>query len=123
MNKAILLGRITKDPELRKTKNEKEFIGFTLAINEFSKNEKFTQFISCYAWEKTAENMVKYVKKGDMLLVEGSINSKFEKIDDKQIQQTFVSVSKITYLSNSKNENDVKPMHTENEVEVDLWDE
>ncbi|AHI52364.1 single-stranded DNA-binding protein [Spiroplasma culicicola] len=74
MNSVNLIGRITKDPELRKSSGGKDYVAFTLAVNEFSGGNQFTQFVPCFAWEKTAENMAKYVKKGAQIAVEGSLN-------------------------------------------------
>ncbi|QGS51390.1 single-stranded DNA-binding protein [Spiroplasma tabanidicola] len=74
MNSVNLIGRITKDPELRTSSGGKSYVAFTLAVNEFGGGNQYTQFIPCFAWEKTAENMARYVKKGAQISVEGNIN-------------------------------------------------
>ncbi|QEH61222.1 single-strand DNA-binding protein [Spiroplasma chinense] len=74
MNSVNLIGRITKDPELRTSSGGKSYVAFTLAVNEFGGGNQFTQFIPCFAWEKTAENLAKFVKKGAQISVEGNLN-------------------------------------------------
>lgn len=70
MNHITLIGRLTKDPDLRYTSSGKPVCSFTLAVNRpFSKEE--TDFINCVAWGKNAENVAKYVVKGRQLAVEG----------------------------------------------------
>lgn len=74
MNKVILIGRITKDLELKHTNNSLAYCKFTLAVNKaFKKNE--ADFINCVVWRKTAENLVKYCRKGSQIAVEGAIQT------------------------------------------------
>jgi len=76
MNKAILIGRLTKDPELRSTSNNNSVCNFTLAVDRRFKNangEKETDFIPCVAWRNTAEFISKYFSKGVRMAVVGSI--------------------------------------------------
>lgn len=79
LNKVILMGRFTKDPELRSTSSGKSVCGFTLAADRnFVRQgeEKKADFISCVAWDKIAEFIFGYFKKGDMIAVEGSIQTR-----------------------------------------------
>lgn len=72
MNHITLIGRLTKDPDLRYTNDGKPVCGFTLAVNRpFSKDE--ADFINCVVWGKSAENVAKYVSKGRQLAVEGRL--------------------------------------------------
>lgn len=76
MNKIILLGRLTKDPEIRYTPTGKAVAGFTLAVNRPFKNEEGQQdadFIPVVLWGKIAETVGNYVHKGQRLLVEGRL--------------------------------------------------
>lgn len=66
MNVAILMGRLTRDPELKYTSNGKAYTTFTLAVQK-TKDE--AEFIDCVAWEKTAENIAEYFRKGNSLSV------------------------------------------------------
>jgi len=74
-----LIGRITDDPELKKTKNGKAYTRFSVATKEVfgssdGKKEN-TEFHQCVAWEKMAQNICKYVKKGQSILVEGPVRT------------------------------------------------
>ena len=71
MNIAILMGRMTRDPELRYTSNGKAYTTFTLAVQ---KTRDEAEFIDCVAWEKTAENIAEYFRKGNRILIQGRLN-------------------------------------------------
>ena len=76
MNRVILLGRLTKDPEIRYTTNGKVVATFTLAVDREFKNDKGEReadFISCVVWGKAAELVGNSCKKGHRLLVEGRL--------------------------------------------------
>lgn len=72
MNHITLIGRLTKDPDLRYTKDGKPVCNFTLAVNRPHSNDE-TDFINCVVWGKAAENVAKYVSKGRQLAVEGRL--------------------------------------------------
>ena len=78
LNKAILMGRLTSDPELRHTQNNTPVVNFTLAIDRaYSKDkEKQTDFIDVVAWRSTAEFAFKYFRKGQLVAVAGSIQTR-----------------------------------------------
>lgn len=73
LNNAVLMGNLTKDPELRYTPAGKAVVNFTIAVNENRKENEHTNFIRCVAWEKSAEFVNQYFKKGSKIIVEGSI--------------------------------------------------
>ena len=76
MNKAILVGRLTKDPELRATTSGVSVTSFTVACDrKFVKQgeERKADFINCIAWRQSAEAISRYFKKGDRIALEGSI--------------------------------------------------
>lgn len=75
MNRVILVGRITKDPEIRYTSNDVAVCQFTLAVNRRFKSNDGTEadFINCVAWRKNAELLGNFVKKGAQIGVEGQI--------------------------------------------------
>jgi single-strand DNA-binding protein len=85
-NKVVLIGRLTKDPELRYTStNNLPVVSFTLAVNRpyaVQGNDKNADFINCTAWRKQAENIHKYVGKGSMVAVEGKLQTR-DYMDDK----------------------------------------
>lgn len=74
MNKAILIGRITKDPELKRAGNG-SYVNFSLAVERkyLVKGERVVDFINCVVWNKPAENLAKYINKGNMIAIEGRI--------------------------------------------------
>lgn len=79
LNKAILMGRLTRNPELRHTQSNTAVASFTLAIGRDRKgqnNERQTDFIDCVAWGKTAEFVNQWFTKGMMAIVVGRIQSR-----------------------------------------------
>ncbi len=79
MNKVILMGRLTADPELRQTPNGVSSCRFTVAINrpfvDKATGQRNADFISCIAWRQTAEFVSRYFKKGSMICVEGTLRN------------------------------------------------
>lgn len=76
LNKVILMGRLTRDPELRATQSGTQCAHFSLAVERDFKSqggEKQTDFIDCVAWRNTAEFVSKYFTKGRMAVVSGSL--------------------------------------------------
>ena len=79
LNKAILMGRITRDPELKYTQNNLPVVQFTVAVERnraAQGQEKQTDFINIVAWRKTAEFVSQWFTKGMMIIVEGAIQSR-----------------------------------------------
>lgn len=109
INKAILIGRLTKDVELRYTQSNIACATFDLAINngkDKDGNDRQADFIRCVLWEKQAENLAKYTHKGSQVAVDGSI--KTESWSDEQIGQkkyrTYVLARTIQYLDSKRTE-------------------
>jgi single-strand DNA-binding protein len=73
-NKVILVGNLTRDPEIRYIGSGAAVTKFTLAVNRRSKQGEETDFIDCVAWEKLAETCNTYLKKGSSCLVEGRLS-------------------------------------------------
>jgi len=73
-NKIILVGNLTRDPEIRYIGSGAAVTKFTLAVNRRSKQGEETDFIDCVAWEKLAETCNTYLKKGSSCLVEGRLS-------------------------------------------------
>ena len=76
MNKVILIGNLTRDPELTETQSGVKLCRFTIAVNRPYTNgdgERQTDFFNCTAWRGTAENVAKYCKKGNKIAVTGSL--------------------------------------------------
>ena len=98
MNKVVLIGRVTKDIEVRKTNSGKSFTRFTLAVNRRGKDAG-ANFITCVAWEKTADLLGAYVKKGNQIGICGRIETgKYEDRDGKTVFTTDVMVEEMDFL-------------------------
>ncbi|MBQ8002433.1 MAG: single-stranded DNA-binding protein [Clostridia bacterium] len=79
LNKVILIGRFTRDPELRSTPQGTSTCSFSLAVDrnyQSASGERQADFINCVAWRQTAEFISKYFQKGNMVCVEGSIQTR-----------------------------------------------
>lgn len=74
-NRAIIIGRLTKEPELKQTTNGKSVCSFTVAVNRRYSREE-TDFLDCVAWQKTAEFLCRYFHKGGAIGVEGAIQTR-----------------------------------------------
>lgn len=78
MNKVMIMGRLTADPELRQTAGGTEVCRFTVAVNRNFKNAEGSydaDFISCTAWKNTAVFVSKYFAKGQMIFVDGTLRT------------------------------------------------
>lgn len=107
MNKVILLGRLTKEPELRHTPQGVSVCSFSIAVNRrFAKEgQQDADFINCIAWRNTAEFITKYFRKGNMIAVVGSIQTRiWEDANGKKQYATEVIVDE-TYFTGSKENN------------------
>lgn len=76
MNKVELIGRVTKDLELRYTQSQKAVLSFTIAINKRINGESSTDFINCVAWNNIAEFISKYFNKGQAIAVIGRLQNR-----------------------------------------------
>lgn len=101
MNNVILIGRLIRDPELRYTTSQMAVATFTLAIDRPTKadREKETDFPRIKAFGKTAENCEKYLAKGRMVAVQGSLQTgSYEDKDGKRVYTTDVIANRVEFL-------------------------
>lgn len=105
INKAILMGRLTKDPELRRTDSGKAVCKFSIAIsNGYGENAQ-TDFINCVAWNGTAEFVDKYFSKGKMIGVVGRISTRsWDGSDGKKNYATEVVANEVSFCESKRNE-------------------
>ena len=85
MNRVMLVGRITRDPELRTSPNGVSFTAFSIAVNRQFANaqgERVADFINCVAFNKQAENLARYIKKGGLIGVEGKLQTRTYQAQD-----------------------------------------
>ena len=107
LNQIILVGRLVKDPEIRKAKNGTSYSYITIAVPRSYKNvngEYETDFIGCTLWKMMATNTKEYCKKGDILGVKGRIESKVYEKDDETKYKLEVIAERITFLSSNNHE-------------------
>lgn len=102
MNKAILIGRLTKDPELRTTPTGRNVCQFAIAVNRAFTNangEREADFINCVVWDKQAENLARYQKKGNQIAVDGRIQTRnYDDKDGKKVYVTEILATNISFL-------------------------
>lgn len=98
MNKVLLTGRLTRDPELRYTPNNKAVCSFTIATNRpvVRDGEKTADFINCIVWGKTAENLSKYQSKGSLIGIDGRLESR--SYDDKDGNKRYVTEVQVEHI-------------------------
>lgn len=108
MNKVILIGRLTKDPDLRYTQSGTAVASFTLAVNRRFANqngEREADFINCVAWQKAAEFVANYFTKGQQMALEGRLQVRsYDGDDGKRRWVTEVVVEQMEFVG-SKNDN------------------
>lgn len=104
MNSVALTGRLTFDPELRKTPQQQSVCTFTIAVDRRIGNKQNADFISIEAWNKTAEFVCNYFKKGDGIEVIGSIaTNQYKDRDGRNVFKTYVLANAVSFtLSNKK---------------------
>jgi len=88
MNKAILIGNVGKEPEIRKTQSGISVANFSLATSKKIKGEDKTEWHRIVAWDKLAEIVEKYVHKGDKLMIEGEIETRDYEKDGQKVYTT-----------------------------------
>lgn len=109
MNHIILIGRLTKDPELRYTPNGVAVSNFDLAVDRPTTNangERETDFIRIVAWQKTAENCANYLKKGRLVAVEGRLQIRSYETQDGQKRRVAEVVANFVQFLERANQED-----------------
>jgi len=109
INRTVLVGRLTRDPELKYTANGAAVASFTLAVNrQFtnSQGEREADFINCVIWRKAAENFFKFTNKGSLVGIDGRIQTRnYENQQGQRVYVTEVVVDNFSPLeSRSKSE-------------------
>lgn len=108
MNKVQLVGRLTRDVELKTTASGVSVCSFTIAVNRRFKNpqgEYETDFINCVAWRQGAELLAKHFKKGNTVGLVGSIQTRnYDNKDGQKVFVTEVSVEEVHFVESKKSE-------------------
>lgn len=115
MNRVELIGRLTKKPELNYTNSNKALTRFNIAIN---RDKEHTDFIPVVVWEKQAENVCKYLDKGKLIAIEGTIQTgTYEDKDGNKRNSFDILAHRVEFLEN-------KQESTKEEIkEVDPYEE
>lgn len=117
MNRTILVGRLTKDPDLRYTQNGVVVANFTLAVNRPFKNqqgENEADFINCTVWRKQAENVAEYLKKGSLAGIDGRIQTRnFENKEGQRVFVTEVVAESVQFLEPKRSNNNQQPSNND----------
>lgn len=120
MNKVVLIGRLTRDPDLRYPSSNIPVANFTVAVNrpfENQNGEREADFINVIVWRKQAENVKKYIGKGSLVGVEGRIQTRnYEGQDGKRVYVTEVVADRVEFLE-SKNQSQNRVSSMPNEFE------
>lgn len=115
MNKVILVGRLTADPELKQTQSGISSCRFTVAVNRPYKSQKGeyeSDFISCVAWRQTAEFVSRYFNKGQMIALEGNMrNSTYQDRNHQDVThyKTDVYVDNVEFCGSKNNNTNTAP--------------
>ena len=119
MNKCELIGRLTKEPEIRNTSSQVAVCKFTIAVDRKFKNkdgEKETDFINCVAWRQTATFISSYFHKGSKIAIVGSIQTRtFDGDDGKRQYITEVVVDEAEFVESKNSSSQSKPVTNNND--------
>jgi len=106
LNKVVLIGRLTKEPELKYTNSNKAVLNNTIAVNRLftdASGERQADFINFVVWNKQAENVKKFLNKGSLIAIDGRIETRnYENNEGKRVYVTEVIADNVTFLE-SKN--------------------
>ncbi|WP_416825976.1 single-stranded DNA-binding protein [Ectobacillus polymachus] len=106
INRVVLIGRLTRDPELLYSKQGLAYAKIRIAVNRNFKNgngEQETDFIDCTVWRKSAETITQYCAKGSLIGITGRIQtSSYENKEGKRVYGTNVSAENVTFLERKK---------------------
>ena len=105
MNNVNIIGRLTKDVEVRKTSTNKSVSSFSIAVDNLATKdgEKTTSFFNCNAWNNVAETLSKYTRKGDRIAITGSlIQRNYKNKNGEKNSVVEINVNSITLIENKK---------------------
>ncbi len=102
LNQAVIVGRIVREPEVKKTESGRAVSNITLAVPREFKNpngEYDTDFINCVLWKGVAESTASYCRKGDLVGVRGRIQTRNYELNNEKRQAVEVVAEKVTFLT------------------------
>ncbi len=121
INRVVLVGRLTRDPELKRTNSGTSICSFTVAVDNRSKNPdgtRGTSFIPCTVFQQTADNMTKFLRKGSLVGIEGRLNQRsFTRQDGTKGSVIEVLCDSVQFLEpKSQNAGDSEPISFESDI-------
>lgn len=122
LNNVVIMGRLTRDPELRRTQSGTAVTSFTMAVDRDFKSqsgEKETDFIDVVAWRNTGEFAAKYLAKGRMAAVEGRIQVRDWQDKDGNRRKSVEVVADNVYFADSKRDSNPQESRTVDDQEFD----
>lgn len=117
MNKVQLVGRITKDPEIKLTSNQTSYCNFTVAVDRRFKDkdgQRQSDFINCVAWKQTADFINKYFHKGSRIGLCGSIQTRSYEKDGQKVFITEVLVDEVEFVESANKTESPAPAPKQN---------
>ena len=117
INKVVMVGNMTRDPELRRTENGNPVASFTLALNRIQQSSDGQQadYISCVVWGKIAENTAQYCSKGSKVGVVGHLQSRsYDNAQGQRVYVTEVVCEQVDFINTRNQENNAQPQQLEN---------
>ena len=105
INKVVLIGRLTKDVELKATPSGSEVCNFSLAVDDYKGKENVAYFIECVAWNQTAKFVTTYCKKGALIAVDGKLQTRsYDRKDGTKVYVTEVVCATVQSLQSKPKE-------------------
>lgn len=117
INKVVMVGNMTRDPELRRTANGNPVASFTLALNRIQQSSDGQQadYISCVVWGKIAESTAQYCSKGSKVGVVGHLQSRsYDNAQGQRVYVTEVVCEQVDFINTRNQENNNQPQQVEN---------
>lgn len=109
MNNVVIMGRITKDIELRSTNTGVRVVNFCVAVRRaFSKNDE-TDFIECTAWDKTADILSRFFRKGSWIAVRGDLRTQMKERSGVKYKDCYVNVIEVGFVGDKNSNITVQP--------------
>lgn len=118
LNRVILIGRLTSNPELKYTGSNKPYTRICVAVNRFSEG---TDFINVTVWNKQAENVCEYLGKGSLVMIEGSLSvNSYEDSEGNRKTSTEVMAQNVQFLDRKNNNSETENVEESVEEQVNL---
>ena len=122
INNVILVGRLTRDPELKKTQSGVSFVNFTIAVNRAftdQSGERQADFINCIVWRAQADNLARYMRQGSLIGVEGRIQTRTYESEQGTRYITEVVANNIQFLE-TKSQTETTTTNNNNDEYYDV---